>query len=112
MGDWEADETVEARDGCTSYCKAYFWMVPAKVDGTWRTQAGDLVLEQKYQTFSGTLKSKSGVTKVTNGKLVGDQITFTAGGTQYAGRVNGSTIEGTSKSGGKDAKWQATTAAR
>src|SRR5687768_14821360 len=24
MGDWEADETVEARDGCTSYCKAYF----------------------------------------------------------------------------------------
>ena len=74
-------------------------MVPAKVDGTWRTQAGDLVLEQKYQTFSGTLKSKGGVTKVTDGKLVGDQITFTAGGTQYAGRVNGSTIEGTSKSG-------------
>ena len=112
MGDWEADETVEARDGCTSYCKAYFWMVPAKVDGTWRTQAGDLVLDQKYQTFSGTLKSKGGVTKVTNGKLVGDQLTFTAGGTQYAGRVNGSTIEGTSKSGGKDAKWQATAAAR
>jgi SAM-dependent methyltransferase len=110
MGDWEADQTAEARDGCTSYCKAFFWVVPAKVDGTWRTPAGDLVLEQKYQTFSGTLKSKGGTTKVTGGKLVGDEITFTAGGTQYTGRVKGSTIEGTSRSGGKEAKWQATAA--
>jgi hypothetical protein len=112
MGDWEADETAEASDGCTSYCKAFFWIVPAKVDGTWKTPAGDLVLEQKYQTFSGTLKSKSGVTKVTNGKLRGDEITFTAGGTQFTGRVTGKTIEGTSRSGGKETKWQATAAAR
>ncbi len=110
MGDWTADETVEAREGCTSYCKAFFWIVPAKVDGMWRTPAGDLSLEQKYQTVSGTLKEKSGVTKVTNGKLRGDEITFTAGSTQYTGRVNGSTIEGTSRAGGKEAKWQATAA--
>jgi hypothetical protein len=108
MGDWTADETAEAKSDCSSYCKAYFWIVPAKVDGTWRMPAGDLTLEQKYQTFTGTLKGKGGVTKVTNGKLRGDEITFTAGGTQYTGRVNGSTIEGISKSGGKEAKWQAT----
>jgi hypothetical protein len=112
MGDWTADETVEARENCTSYCKAYFWIVPAKVEGTWRMPAGDLTLEQKYQTVSGTLKSKSGVAKVTNGKLQGDQITFTIGGTQYTGRVDGSTIEGTSKSGGKEGKWQATAVVR
>jgi SAM-dependent methyltransferase len=108
MGDWTADETVEARENCTSYCKAYFWIVPAKVEGTWRMPAGDLTLEQKYQTVSGTLKSKNGVVKVTDGKLRGDEITFTAGSTRYTGRVNGSTIEGTSRAGGKEAKWQAT----
>ena len=37
----------------------------------------------------------------------GDQIVFTAGGTQYAGSVKGSTMEGTSKAGGTEAKWQA-----
>ena len=35
------------------------------------------------------------------GKLKGDEITFTAGGTEYTGKVNGTTIEGTTKSGEK-----------
>ncbi len=108
MGDWTADETVEARQDCTSYCKAFFWIVPAKVAGRWRTPTGDLTLEQKYQTVSGTLKTKSGTAKITQGKLHGDQITFTAGNAQYAGRVNGGKIEGTAKSGGKETNWQAT----
>src|SRR5215208_5668232 len=37
MGDWKADDTADARDGCTSYCKAFFWVVPAKVAGKWQT---------------------------------------------------------------------------
>ena len=108
MGDWTADETVEAREDCTSYCKAYFWIVPAKVGGTWRMPASELALEQKYQNVSGTLKTKSGTTKITNGKLQGDQITFLAGKTQYSGRVNGAVIEGTARSGGKESNWKAT----
>jgi hypothetical protein len=39
-----------------------------------------------------------------DGKLSGDQITFTAGGTRYSGKVQGATIEG---SGGSGA-WRAT----
>jgi hypothetical protein len=70
--------------------------------------AGELTLEQKYQNVSGTLKTKSGTTKITNGKLQGDQITFLAGKTQYSGRVNGATIEGTARSGGKESNWKAT----
>src|SRR5215212_8898836 len=108
MGDWTADETVEARQDCTSYCKAFFWIVPAKVGGTWRSPAGDLTLEQKYQNVSGTLKTKSGTTKISEGKLRGDQITFSAGNAQYAGRVNGDKIDGTTKSGGKETNWLAT----
>ena len=108
MGEWEADETIEASNGCTSYCKAFFWIVPAKVEGTWQTPDGELALEQKYQTVSGTLKSGNVIAPVTNGKLKGDQITFTAGDRQYTGRVNGEAIEGTAKSGGTEKPWRAT----
>jgi hypothetical protein len=104
MGDWAADQTAEAVEGCTSYCKALFWLVPAKVEGTWDTPAGELVLEQKYQVVSGTLKNGNVVAPVMDGKLSGDQITFTAGGTSYSGKVQGATIEGSSGSGA----WRAT----
>jgi hypothetical protein len=104
MGDWKADEEAVVTEGCSSYCKAYFWIVPAKVDGTWNTEKGELSLKQTYQTFTGTLKNGNDVTPITDGKLKGDSITFTAGGMEYSGKVNGSTIDVTAKSGDK---WQA-----
>ncbi|MET0868408.1 MAG: class I SAM-dependent methyltransferase [Pseudorhodoplanes sp.] len=104
MGDWKADEEATATEGCTSYCKAYYWLVPAKVDGAWTTDKGELALKQTYQFFTGTLKNGNVVAPITDGKLKGDEITFTAGGTEYTGKVNGTTIEGTTKSG---EKWQA-----
>ena len=94
MGDWTADETTTASEGCTSYCTAYLWIVPAKVKGTWKLPQGELTLDQNYQMISGTLKSGANSTPITNGKLTGDQISFTAGGTQYTGHVNGNTIDG------------------
>ena len=36
MGDWEADQIVEAKGECTSYCRAFLWIIPAKVEGTWQ----------------------------------------------------------------------------
>ena len=94
MGDWTADETTTATEGCTSYCTAYLWIVPAKVEGTWKLPQGELTLKQTYQTISGTLKSGANSAPITNGKLVGDQISFTAGGTPYNGHVNGNAIDG------------------
>jgi SAM-dependent methyltransferase len=94
MGDWNADETTTATENCTSYCTAYLWIVPAKVEGTWKMPQGELALKQTYQTISGSLKNGSNTTAITNGKLHGDQISFTAGGTQYTGHVNGNTIDG------------------
>ena len=44
------------------------------------------------------------------GRLLGEDITFTAGPTTYKGRVNGTTIEGTSTSGGQAKPWRATRA--
>ena len=40
MEDWMADET-ERVEGCTSWCTALFWIVPAKVAGTWKLPQGD-----------------------------------------------------------------------
>ena len=107
MGDWEADETAVVAEGCNSFCKAYLWIVPAKVGGKWQMGQSELAIEQLYQTFTGSLKTGNVIAPITQGRLNGDQIAFTAGDTQYTGSVKGSTMEGTSKAGGTEAKWQA-----
>ncbi len=109
MGEWTADETTSAKDGCTSYCTAYLWIVPAKVDGAWKMPQGELTLKQEFQMVSGTLKNGSNTVQISNGKLNGDQISFSAGGTQYKGRVNGNTIEGGNNPG---QNWKATRAGK
>lgn len=107
MGDWAADKTANVTEDCTTYCTAYLWIVPAKVEGTWQLPQGELTLKQTFQMISGTLKSGGNTTLITNGKLHGDQVSFTAGGAQYTGRVRGGTIDGMVKSGGKTSHWTA-----
>jgi Methyltransferase domain len=107
MAEWQADETATVDGECISYCTALLWIVPAKVGGTWQLPQGELALKQTFQMLSGTLKSGNVSTPITNGRLRGDQISFTAGGAQYTGRVNGNAREGTVK-GGSDSKWRAT----
>jgi SAM-dependent methyltransferase len=106
MDDWKADQTENVA-GCSNWCTAHLWIVPAKVDGNWKMPQGELALKQTFQVISGTLKNGSNASPI-NGKLNGDQITFTAGGTQYTGRVSGNSIEGTA--GGN--KWTATKAGK
>ncbi|MBI2090511.1 MAG: class I SAM-dependent methyltransferase [Deltaproteobacteria bacterium] len=108
MGEWTADETATVNENCGGYCTALLWIVPAKVEGTWRLPQGELALKQNFQMISGTLKSGSNTTAITNGRLSGDQISFSAGGARYTGRVSGNGIEGTVRSGGSDSKWNAT----
>ena len=90
MEDWEDDQTETVSGECTNWCTAHFWIVPAKVAGTWQTPQGDLKLTQEFQKVKGTLGSQT-----VEGKLAGDQLTLTAGGkTIYTGKVNGNSIEG------------------
>jgi hypothetical protein len=100
MGEWKPDETVNAGEGCNNWCTAYLWIVPAKVEGAWKLPQGELALKQTFQMVSGTLKNGANTAQITNGKLNGDQISFTAGGTQYTGHVNGNTMDISSKAGG------------
>ncbi len=109
MDDWQADETeeVSAADGCKSWCTALLWIVPAKVGGTWLLPEGTLVLEQQFQKVSGTLATGVGTpATISNGRVRGDQITFTASGVDYTGRVTGNEIEGTMAA--SHAAWRAT----
>ena len=99
MGEWQADETANVKNGCASYCTAYLWIVPATVEGTWQLPQGELMLKQEYQMVSGTLKTGNNAEPI-KGKVTGDQIRFTAGGTEYQGRISGNIIEGGSKTGG------------
>jgi protein-L-isoaspartate O-methyltransferase len=89
MGDWEPDAQATSTP-CTNWCTALMWVVPAKVAGTWHVGKETLTLTQQYQMVTGTL----GSTPISEGKLNGEQITFTAGPKKYTGRVNGTTISG------------------
>jgi SAM-dependent methyltransferase len=105
---WEPDFTDQLADTeCTEWCKVMLFVVPARVDGTWRLPQGELTVKQSYQKFTGTLTENGRTTSITDGRLNGDQITFSAGTFKYAGRVNGNRIEGTATPGGA---WTATRA--
>ncbi len=106
MEDWKADETASA-SGCDNWCTALLWIVPAKVQGTWKLPQGELTLKQTFQMITGTLKSGKVSAPITNGRLSGEQISFTAGEARYTGRVSGNVMEGTINSGGS---WKATRA--
>jgi hypothetical protein len=108
MGEWEADETSQIPEANGYYRTALLWIVPAKVEGSWKSAQGELSLKQSFQKIVGTVQQGNVAAAVMNGKLRGEQINFTAGGAQYSGRVSGNTIEGTIKSGGKTSEWRAT----
>ncbi len=106
MGDWEPDESLEL--GCDTWCTAFFWVVPAKVEGAWRLGGGELTLNQTYQKLTGRLKTASGMSLIANGKMRGDEISFSANGSEYRGRVTDKTMEGTVTAADRAGTWKAT----
>ena len=113
MDDWQPDEVTNI-DGR----RAYFWLIPAKVAGTWRFQSGsdglDVTLEQKYQTLEGTVKLGTVNAGLRDARLAGDKISFAfvdQGGVRrdFTGKVSGNTMEGTMKlETGPESRWTAT----
>ncbi|MCW5574807.1 MAG: class I SAM-dependent methyltransferase [Burkholderiales bacterium] len=108
MGDWKSDETQSAKDNCSSYCTAYLWIVPAKVAGIWKSGNEEFKFAQEYQMVHGSVGSGGKLAPVLNGRMRGEDISFTAGPGRYAGKVNGDRIEGTVTAGGKTSPWVAT----
>lgn len=103
MGEWEPDDTVEVDGPCERWCKALFWVVPARVGGTWRVGNRELTFTQKFQFVTGSL----GDVPIADGRLRGTELTFRAGASTYRARVSDYRIEGTVETGGVTSSWTA-----
>jgi SAM-dependent methyltransferase len=113
MEDWEADE-ISSVDGR----RAYFWVVPANVMGSWMLevpgQKSEITLEQKFQKLQGTVTLGPVQAGLREPRLHGAEIRFSfvdpAGVRRdLAGRVAGSRMEGTFRDEkGAEGPWSAT----
>jgi precorrin-6B methylase 2 len=105
MGEWEADQEVTTEENWNSWNTAFLWIIPAKAGGTWKLGNGELNLTQEFQFVRGTLKSGGKSQTITDGRLRGDFISFTAGNEKYTGIVGDKTIKGTATNTTEGSKW-------
>ena len=76
MGDWDADVEIDTP------AKAYYWVVPAPVEGEWLISGMEpkrtiLKLSQHYQKIGGTLQIGDDSQALLNPKLDGATLSFT-----------------------------------
>lgn len=113
FSDWDADARDSVKDGsCSSWCESLLWIVPADAAGTWSIGGGTLKLTQIHQVLYGTLATVSGDLPVSNARMRGYDITFTAGDRTYTGRLDGSTMQGSVAGAGGAGTWKATRVAK
>jgi len=117
MDDWEADET-SSMDGR----RAYFWLVPANVMGSWTLEVTgggasekmELTLEQRFQKIEGTLALGATQAGLREARLRGFNIAFSyvdgkSVRRDLAGRVSGGRMEGGLRAdNGTEGRWIAT----
>ena len=87
MGDWNPDRTTMVQVpnksvGLEKSSKVHVWTVPAQVDGLWCAagllKGASIRLQQKYQTFTGTLSWRDRTRDLT-GTLKGSELRVPAG---------------------------------
>jgi hypothetical protein len=92
MDDWKPDahariHSKEKYGGTGGESEVYFWVVPAKVAGTWRwelpaggkggkPQAYAVTLEQTFQVVTGSVQVGGRSAPLRNVKLLGDELSF------------------------------------
>ena len=124
MDDWKPDlhEELEAKDkygGSGGRSDIYFWIVPAKVAGTWQSQLQvrgtsipyEFTLAQQYQVISGSARVAGRNVQLQNAKITGDALSFDLTADvdgapvkhTFTGRINGDAIMGTADLGGSAA---------
>ena len=108
--DWDAKQTVDVGGDCTEWCSAHLYIVPARVGGAWQMGAQRLALAQTVQTVTGTLTSDSGASTAVAGKVMGADLSLTAGDLSFAGTVSDGEITGTMQRDGQITLWRASRA--
>jgi hypothetical protein len=76
MGEWEPDETM-----LDQHWRAFFWVVPAQIDGAWVMNGMDggplsLNISQSFQNIGGTLTRGGQTLTLMGAKLRGDEVKF------------------------------------
>jgi hypothetical protein len=100
MGDWEPDETMSYQ-----HWKAFFWVVPAQIDGAWLMTGLEggpirLNMSQSFQNIGGTLVRGGQTLAMLGAKLSGDEVKFQFITPDrkvhaFSGRVEGRRLTGT-----------------
>jgi len=113
MEDWNADE-ISSLDGR----RAYLWIVPANIMGSWALEAGgertELTIEQRYQKIDGSVALGQVQAGLRDAKLRGYSISFAYVDNvgvrrDFSGRVSGGRMEGSFRAdGGAEGRWVAT----
>lgn len=126
MGDWAPDQSrrlaVPGKAYGPPHSDLHLWIVPARVEGTWRWVAETphgprpvlLTLRQRYQRLTGTLRIGDREALLVNARLRGERLAFAMVDDdlprhEYAGRVAGEALEGTLRVTGDDSEhgWKA-----
>ena len=112
MEDWEPDET-SSMDGR----RAYFWLVPANVNGGWMLETGtekaELSFEQRFQKIEGSVGLGHTQGGLRDARLRGFNISFAYidnNGVRrdYTGRVTGGKMEGSFRADNNtEGRWSA-----
>ena len=112
MEDWEPDETSNM-DGR----RAYFWLVPANVNGGWTLDSAgekaELAFEQRFQKIEGTVGLGHTQGGLREPRLRGAVISFAyvdnnGARREYTGRVTGGRMEGSFRAeNGSEGRWSA-----
>lgn len=123
MGEWTPDRTIQVPGPHV----VYYWLIPARVAGNWQwsmpggesTERYSMRLGQQFQKVSATVSAGDRQMQITDAKLAGDALSFTAADSvdgqrvimRFSGRVSGDTVggsvevEGGPRAGQRD--WQA-----
>jgi len=117
LGDWQADEEISVESkredpeglyrSYNSRSLGYFWIVPAKVQGSWTFRDGKLTIEQKYQMVGGTFQNGTTTLAIEDGRLSGKEITFSINGLTYKGIVENNRMSGVYLDRNSEHKWEA-----
>ena len=106
---WKADASETVREeSCMDFCVVLLYVVPAKVAGAWRMPEGNLTLEQDFQRITGTFDIGGASVPIEHGRVNGAEISFSVSGVEYAGRVEGDTMEGLAKGRISSTAWRGT----
>jgi hypothetical protein len=128
FGDWKPDREitidVPEKYGSPGNWKStlFYWIVPARVQGTWTLSAPGLaaaslplVLEQKYQFVESAAANKAKRATLSGGRLEGDRISFRlglpGGAYEFSGVVEGDRMRGEATQGARVIPWTAARAA-